>query len=166
LTLDALRSAVEARGAAERGYRLAVLAACAESSFAEVARELGVSRQAVRQLVKRAGPDLDAARARLEVLDGRWRKLVEWRAGAYVLKDGARTTAWRNAQAGKRARKGLGRLPTLGEEAFAFAEAELLDLLTEGTVVDGLDLEVVRAELAEADALRGLLEPSGDGIPF
>lgn len=155
-----------ARGTAEREWRLAVLAACREHSYADVARASGVSRQAVAQLVRRAGGDVEAQRARLEVLDGRWRALVEWRAGAYVLRDGARTTAWRNAQARKRAKRGLGRLPTLGEERFAFAEAELLDLLAQGVEVEGFDLEVVRVELEEADGLRGLLEPLGDGIPF
>lgn len=158
--------AVEARGAVEREYRSAVLAAVRSDGVPAVSRAAGVSRQAVRQLVLRAGSDNGRLRERLAELDGRWQSLVEWRAGAYTLKDASAITAYRNGRAGKRRKRGLGPLPTVRSEALALAESELLGFLRDGSSVDGVDLEAVRAEVLEAEALRDRLEAVSDDIPF
>ncbi len=66
-------AAAGTRSAAEAGYRAAVVEAARVAGVSAVAAELGVSRQAVRQLVKRAeGPSDAEMRDRLGELDARW----------------------------------------------------------------------------------------------
>lgn len=54
MTLAAVSAAFAAKTAVDLEYRLAVVAAVGEHGAARVAVELGVSRQAVYQLVRRA----------------------------------------------------------------------------------------------------------------
>jgi hypothetical protein len=53
-TLKELRRAVDRKERAEQEWRAAMVAAVAEHGYAETARVVGLSRQAVRQLVLRA----------------------------------------------------------------------------------------------------------------
>lgn len=166
MTLADVQQAAETRRMAEADYRAAILASVKANGISRTATAAGVSRQAVAQLVKRALSEETAMRERLDTLDARWAALVAWRASAYTLKDASAITAGRNGQAKKRARRGLGPLRTVKAEALALAEAELLDLLEQNVGQDGLDFEVVRADLQEAELLRERLASPGDGIPF
>ncbi len=126
MTPAALIEAAEARRTAETEYRSAVLTAVREHGASATAKILGISRQAVSQLVKRS-----------EDLDARYAAIVNNYAASYTLSTAKAITADRNKQAKKRRKRGLAPLPTVKAEAFATAENEILQRLEAGETIDG-----------------------------
>ena len=93
MTLAALTAAAQARRTADEQYRSAVLAYAHKHGATATATALGVSRQAVAQLVKRAQTDETAAAERLTELDRRYSALVDRYAASYTLSSAKAITA-------------------------------------------------------------------------
>ncbi len=160
MTLAELERAATARRTAETQYRSAVLTAARTHGVTLTADTLGISRQAVRQLVARA-------RERLSELDASLEAAIADTAAGYVLSDqGARhVTAKRNAEARKRRARGLAPLPSLKSDALRHAESQILAALREGLAVDGLTAQDVDEAQALRQAIGGGLSDD-DGIPW
>lgn len=176
---DKRRAGVEYRAALVAAV-VSLEAAGRRDAFAEVGRAAGVARQVVRSVVSRARevplpsaavdelydadghllpqggpvPDEAAMRARLDAIDGRYDAVVDALAqreapsAAFAKRD----QAFRNAQAGKRRRKGLPPLRTVRAEVRWHAESVLLKFLEDNRGVPFV--ERVLAELDEAAGLR------------
>lgn len=127
---------------------------------AAVARAAGISRQRVYQLVASGESRRTVVERRLSEIDGRYDELVDRIASGFTATDAKAITAARNAQAGKRARKGLGRLPTVKEEARRLAETQLLRVLSHRC--DDPGIRRVQLELDEAALLREELDSLTD----
>jgi transcriptional regulator with XRE-family HTH domain len=152
-------AARERIGVARDAYAAAVVAALdAGVSVAQLAEELGVSRQAVNQLRKRRASVVDDTaelEARAADIRGRWDESVrrygeQWESPALdrIMQ------AKKNGVARKRARKGLPRLATVAEERRGYAEGLLLEAIRRSP-----DRFVkVRAELEELARLERILE--------
>jgi hypothetical protein len=131
--------------------------------YVKVSEVAGVSRQAVRELVKRHGTDNetreeDRMRARLDFLDATYERAIDRmtdRAGDYK-----HITAYQNAQAGKRRRKGLAPLTPVSVRLRDYAESCFLRALEENR--DNHRWERVIADLDESAALRKTLEAIDD----
>lgn len=125
----------------------------------QLARHAGGPREAellaARAELLRAREELPIRR-RLEELDGRWENLILRAADAYTGRWTAGITAGRNAQAAKRARRGLPPLETVKQEARRYAERQILDLLNDRA--DEAWAITARAEIDEAETLRSRLE--------
>ena len=145
--LDSVRKAAKARDEAESAYRLSLLDAyVAGTSYSVLAAELGVSRQAVRQLIQRTEENM---RRRLEEIDARYQSVVD----AMTDKPGylKRVTAYQNANSKKLGRRGLAYKP-VSVQMRDYAESLLLETL-EHKRGDPI-VELVVAELDEAAAIR------------
>lgn len=169
--LAEVKRAVEAKRSAEEGYRASLAAAVArlqaagdKQPYATVANAAGVSRQAVRELVKRHAGDTDTTsdearmRARLAELDAAYERAIDRmtdRAGDYK-----RITAWQNAQAGKRRRKGLPPLTPVSVQLRDYAESRALKVLED--FPDDPRVKRIIADLDEAATLRKTLQAIDD----
>ncbi len=148
MTLSTLSKAAEARRTAEQEYRSAVLAAVDAHGVSKTARTLGVSRQAVAQLVQRV-------KRESADLDKRYAAIVDYYATSFTLSDAKAITAGRNAQARKRRKRGLSPLPTVKREAYDQAEREVLQRLEQGETIQGftiIDLETLQTSAAKNEA--------------
>jgi len=166
VTLSALSRAAESKRTAEQEYRSAVLKAVTEHGVSATARAAGISRQAVRQLMARAGAEAPTkARPKIEAakLEKRYQRVVTYHAKAYVLGEAASITRGRNMQAKKRAKRGLPPLPTVKSEAFSLAESQVLALLREGLTVDAGRDSLTPQDLARLEAAGS---EEHDDIPF
>lgn len=148
---------------------LAVQAIADGQPAARVAKAAGVSRETLYKWLRADGVATEALalerrlRTRLAELDGRWNELVERvMAREKMPVEAIRLeAAKRNAQAGKRRRKGLPPLPTISDDLRAFAEAKILRLVDDrpGEPV----LRVVGQELDEAWTIRQRLQAIEEG---
>ena len=148
--LSAVLEAAKAREAAESAYRDAIVNAHeGGASYAELASVLGVSRQAVRQLVQRAGQSEEAMRKRLEELDARYEAVVT----AMTDKPGyfKRVTAYQNGQSKKLGRRGLAYKP-VSVQMRDYAESLLLKALEDHP--ERPEVKRLVSELDEAASLR------------
>lgn len=162
-----VRRAAKAKARAEATYRASLVQAVHDleaagdpSPYARVAEEAGVSRQAVRELVRRACPPVDnatreenAMRERLEVLDATWERAIDRltdRPG-YM----KRVTAFQNARAKKLRRRGLA-YPAVSVQMRDYAESCLLRVLED--LPDDPRVQRIVRDLDEAAALRKTLE--------
>ncbi len=158
MTPAALLEAAQARRTAETEYRSAVLAAVASFGQAETARTLGVSRQAVAQLVQRAKREQRNKDERAADLETRYAQVLERYTASYTLSTASAITASRNAQARKRRKRGLPPLPTVKSEAMRQGETDLLRDIEAGTV-DGFTI-------IDLETLQGLGAKNEASIPF
>ena len=174
MTLEAVRDAAEAKRRAEASYRATLVHAVDAldragdpSPYAKVAEAAGVSRQAVREMVARAAPgrtdkptrrEEAKDRARLAELDRIYDRAIDRmtdRPG-----DFKRITAWQNAQAGKRRRKGLPPMTPVSVQLRNYAEDNLLRVCEERP--DDPRVQRIVASLDEAAALRKKLQAIDD----
>ncbi len=158
MTPAALIEAAQARRTAETDYRSAVLEAVATFGQAETARTLGVSRQAVAQLVQRATREQRNEDERVAELEARYAQALERYTNSYTLSTASAITAGRNAQARKRRKRGLPPLPTVKAEALRQGETDLLRDIEAGTV-DGFTI-------IDLEALQGFDAKNEASIPF
>lgn len=132
------------------------LAVSTGTPISRVAKEAGITRPTVYAWI-RSDPE-SLMRVRLAELDRRYESLVD--AIAAREKPPAEAmrleAAYRNGQAGKRRRKGLGPLPTPTAAVRDFAEAKLLRLLEHDGGEDPV-LSRIRDEIEEAWNLRQAL---------
>lgn len=171
--MDQVRRATKAREKADREFNAAIVAAHAGGgSYRKIAAECGLSFQRVAQIVaaakpaevvEPAEPTVEQMRARLDVLDARWDKLVDGLVGKQTHEDKIEQARRNKRKPGKKARNPL---PLVSQERRVATEGQMLaelDRHPEDPVV-----RRIVGELAEADALRERLAALvGDSdIPF
>lgn len=157
--LSGVRDAAKARDDAETAYRTAIFDAyVAGASFADLAAELGVSRQAVRQLMARTEESMSR---RLAEIDGKYEAAVD----AMTDKPGylKRVTAYQNGMSRKLGKRGLAYAP-VSVQMRDYAESLLLQTLESRR--DDPVVELVVAELDEAAAIRKRLTALAEARAF
>jgi len=127
-------------------------------SASEIAAAAGLTRQRVYQLLEPTDAECEA---RIADIRGRWEATVArfaegWKSQGWERVEQAR----RNSKAKKRARKGLGPLPTIASLRRGYAEELLLAAID--SQPDHPVFVRVRDELAEWDRLAALLERRRD----
>jgi len=123
-----------------------------------IATAAGLTRQRVYQLVEPTDAELEA---RIADIDRKWDTAVERFADQWRLQSWERVEqARRNSKAKKRARKGLGPLPTIASERRLFAETRMLEAIR--SQPDHPVFVDVRRQLADRDALAAKLERRAD----
>jgi hypothetical protein len=166
--LEQVRKAVEAKRRAEEGYRAALVSAVQsledggdKAPYAKVADVAGVSRQAVREIVKRHADDATSderrMRERLALLDATYERAIDRMTDkpGYM----KRVTAFQNARAKKLGRRGLA-YPPVSVQMRDYAESLFLRALEEHA--DDPRWERIIADIDEAAALRKALEALDD----
>jgi len=123
-----------------------------------IATAAGLTRQRVYQLLEPSDAELEA---KIADVDARWSAAVErfaeqWKSPTYERVEQAK----KNGKARKRARKGLGPLPTIASERLRYAETLMLQALD--SEPDNPVFVDVRRQLADRDRLATKLERRAD----